>query len=186
MPWSEEMGTQLSCCEGAHTGPVTGCRLTDDGNALISASEDCTMVVWDALKGLALRYLTGHTGPVVSFLLLQHQGSNHNAVAATRSSRITGSLKFIVSASQDGSVRVWDITTGLDQCFIRLDVALTCLAKSRDQRTLAAGDIDGRLHLLSLCLPAAAVRGAGDGEAAGPGPEAASQDEPRRGASGQA
>jgi WD40 repeat protein len=167
MPWPDEMGTQLACCEGAHTGAVSSCRLTDDGNAMISASEDSTLVVWDALKGLALRYLSGHTGPVASFLLLQHQGSSTHSPVATRSSRITGPLKFIVSASQDGSIRVWDITTGLDQCFLRLGAALTCLAKSRDECTLAAGDVDGRVHLLSLCLPGEAKGGGESGAGAG-------------------
>jgi len=31
--------------------------------------------------------------------------------------------------------------------------ALTCIAKSRDESTVAVGDATGHLHILSLCLP---------------------------------
>ena len=51
-------------------------------------------------------------------------------------------------------MRVWDVATGVDQCLLRLGPPLTCLAKSRDDSTIALGDVSGRLHLLSLRLPA--------------------------------
>ena len=109
------------------------------------------------MKGIALRYLTGHTAPLASILLLDHNPSSTDE-RATRASRITGKLRFVVSASHDGSIRVWDVRSGIDQCFLRLGQALTCLAKSRDERTLAAGDAAGRLHLLSLQHPPAPAR----------------------------
>lgn len=154
----QELGTQLARCEGAHTAPVSHCLLTDDGNALVSASEDSTLVLWDAMKGIPLRYLTGHTALITSILLLDCNPSGGADEHATRASRVTGKLRFVVSASQDGSVRVWDVRSGIDQCFLRLGSALTCLAKSRDEKTLAAGDVAGRLHLLSLQHPPAPAR----------------------------
>jgi WD40 repeat protein len=155
LPWQPEMGTLLSCCEGAHAGAVTSCRLSEDGNALVSASVDGNLVIWDALKGVPLKYLIGHTGPVTSFFLIQRQAAlnRSNAGVTTRSDRITGRLQYIVSASQDGTVRVWDVSSGLDQCFLRLPAPLTCMSKSQDESTIAVGDRCGNLHLLALRLP---------------------------------
>ena len=150
----EEMGTLLSCCSGGHTQAVTDCSLTEDGNALISASADTTLILWDALKGIALRYFCGHTGPITGLCLLDFKAGSSASEATTRASRITGRLRYFVSGSQDGSVRVWDVATGVDQCLLRLGPPLTCLAKSRDDSTIALGDVSGRLHLLSLRLPA--------------------------------
>jgi WD40 repeat protein len=76
------------------------------------------------MKAIALRYFIAHTAAVSNFVLLQHQGLAKRSVALNRSSRITGNLRYIVSASHDGSVRVWDVSTGQDQCCLRLGSVL--------------------------------------------------------------
>jgi WD40 repeat protein len=51
----------------------------------------------------------------------------------------------IVSASNDGTIRVWDIASGFDVCFSRPGQPIVCMAKTDDNALFAAG----------LILPAA-------------------------------
>jgi tricorn protease-like protein len=61
----------------------------------VSASDDKTIRVWDAVTGLEIQTLKGHTDGV-------------NSVA------ITSDGKRIVSASDDKTIRVWDAVTGME------------------------------------------------------------------------
>lgn len=68
------------------------CDLNFYGEALLSASEDCTVKVWDLKKVRyenAGPYLTmrGHTGPVLTVT----------------------SGEFVYSAGVDGDIRMWDV-----------------------------------------------------------------------------
>jgi WD40 repeat protein len=63
---------------------------------------------------------------------------------------ITGDIRYILSASEDSTVRVWDLTTGYDVCFIRLTNPLTCMAKSHDNRLVSVGDEKGGVHIFEL------------------------------------
>ena len=55
-----------------------------------------------------------------------------------------------ISGSEDGTVRVWNLTTGHVRATYHADAAVTSCAVSADGRTLAAGDGSGQVHLLRL------------------------------------
>jgi hypothetical protein len=86
-----------------HGTKVTACAVTPDGSRFVSASEDNTLVVWDALTGEALHTLTGHTDRVT-----------HCAVGADGS---------VYSAGPQGvydiELRAWSAETG-EQLWARL------------------------------------------------------------------
>jgi len=62
----------------------------------------------------------------------------------------THPYRFIVSASADGTIRVWNILTGIDECFTRCEHPVSCLAKTPDNDVFAAGDDEGGLHIFKL------------------------------------
>ncbi len=76
-----------------HTGLVSSCAVSPDGNRIVSASWDQTLKVWDATTGEEKLTLTGHTGSV-NFCMVSPDGS------------------FIVSASEDQTLKVWNAITG--------------------------------------------------------------------------
>jgi WD40 repeat protein len=76
-----------------HTGAVTSLSFSPDGQRLVSASEDGTVKVWDAISGQEVLTLKGHPSAVTS-LSFSPDGQR------------------LVSASEDGTVKVWDAVAG--------------------------------------------------------------------------
>eukprot|EP00961_Rhodomonas_salina_P271845 3672881-Rhodomonas_salina.1 len=58
--------------------------------------------------------------------------------------------RYVVSAGEDGCVRVFDLRRGQESCYCEVGRELTCLAKTDDDSILAAGDRLGGLHLFTL------------------------------------
>ncbi|KAI2665386.1 Apoptotic protease-activating factor 1 [Labeo rohita] len=76
-----------------HTRTVHHCQFTDDGETLITSSEDTTVRVWKWRTGECL-VLAGHTEPVRKFHLLNNSSAH------------------LFSWSFDGTVKVWDLNGG--------------------------------------------------------------------------
>ncbi|MCI4382137.1 hypothetical protein PGIGA_G00260270 [Pangasianodon gigas] len=87
-------GKTLATLHG-HTKTVHHCLFTDDGQTLITSSEDTTIRVWTWMTGECLT-LEGHTEPVRKFHLL-----NSSSLSST-----------LLSWSFDGTVKVWDLRSG--------------------------------------------------------------------------
>jgi len=89
----EQAGGALIRILRGHTAFVNAVAYAPDGACLVSASDDSTLIVWDAATGEAMRTLRGHMSAV-------------NAVAyAPDGARL-------VSASNDSTLIVWDAATG--------------------------------------------------------------------------
>lgn len=87
-------GNPLATLSG-HTRTVHHCQFTDDGQTLITSSEDATVRVWKWRTGECL-VLEGHKEPVRKFHLLNCSSSSPH----------------ILSWSFDGTVKVWDLNSG--------------------------------------------------------------------------
>jgi WD40 repeat protein len=74
-----------------HTAEVTAAAFTFDGRYLVSASQDGTALVRDAVTGAVVSELIGHRGPI-------------NTVDLDRDNRV-------VTASHDGTALLWDSPT---------------------------------------------------------------------------
>ena len=76
-------------------GPQKLRLFSNDCTQIVSGSQDKSVLVWDALTGVEMKELKGHTGSVDSVAF-----SSDGA--------------WIVSGSEDKSVRVWDVSTGVE------------------------------------------------------------------------
>ena len=127
--WDLEGGRELRTLKG-HSSAIYGVAVTADGKWAVSASKDKTLKVWDLEGGWELRTLEGHSSAV-------------NGVA------VTLDWRGAVSVSEDQTLKVWDLESGRVIDTLRFEEEVSCCAFV-DRRRIVAGDLDGRIHLLSL------------------------------------
>ncbi|MGB3694609.1 MAG: WD40 repeat domain-containing protein [Spirulinaceae cyanobacterium] len=135
--WNLRTGGRNSINQ-AHRNRISDLTFTQDGQTLITASDDRTIKVWDvdnSSKRLRLRFtLTGHTSKVRD-IVLHPEG------------------KVLASGSQDG-VRIWNIETGqLLKHFYAHEDWVQSLAFNRDGTILATGGFDNLIKLWENAVP---------------------------------
>jgi WD40 repeat protein len=86
--------------------------------------------VWDLKSGRELRTLEGHS-------------------AWVRSVALTVNGSRAVSASEDRLLKVWDIKSGRVIAAFRCNASAAC-CEFVNPRRIVAGDMDGRIYLVSL------------------------------------
>jgi len=131
--WDVESGECLRVLEG-HTDFVRSAEFDNSGDKVVSASDDGTVIIWDVETGQCLQVLRGHTGCVSSATKCDKKGDKVVSVSfLDKTARILDtdlnclkvleghtyyvhSAEFnntgdkVVSASLDGTVRIWDIS----------------------------------------------------------------------------
>ncbi|PIA61119.1 hypothetical protein AQUCO_00300561v1 [Aquilegia coerulea] len=90
--WSMETAFCLASCRG-HDGDITDLAVSSNNAWVASASNDCIIRVWRLPDGLPIAVLRGHTG----------------AVTAIAFSPRPSSATHLLSSSDDGTCRIWDI-----------------------------------------------------------------------------
>ncbi|NMG19293.1 WD40 repeat domain-containing protein [Brasilonema bromeliae] len=82
-----------------------------------------------------------------------------NRRGAERSQRVAGvppavavtpDGKYVISGSEDNTLKVWNLETGEVIASFTADSALMCCAVAPDGVTIAAGEVTGRIHFLRL------------------------------------
>ena len=106
-----------------HTAAVLGVVVVTDESitdtpCVISGSDDCRIIMWRLSDGAKLREFQGHTAAV-----------NHLTFFS--------SLGLLVSASDDETVRMWDVRTGEEKRVIRFEAWANGVAVSPDGQLLA-------------------------------------------------
>ena len=128
--WELESGQLIATLISQNSSGVTAVAVTSDGKHAVSASyDDRTMFVWDLNSERLIAKLDGHKYGVLS-------------VAATPDS------KRAVSASDDRTLRVWDLSSGTCLAVVALDGALWSVAIAPDGETIVAGDMGGNVYCL--------------------------------------
>lgn len=128
--WDASSDTRAATAPG-HTGPVTDLFVSDDGARLFSASGygDATIRVWPLDGTTPDTVLRGHTAYVVRVVPLP--GGR------------------IVSASLDGTVRVWDMDSGTEVAAFTADSHVYCCA-AHPSGVIVADEDSGHVHVLRL------------------------------------
>jgi hypothetical protein len=126
--WDVAQGRQAGELSG-HTEAVLAVGVYADGHKALSAGgerKDFTIRLWDAQGGHApLREFVGHQGPVVGVDLSQDG-------------------RRVVSASHDGSARVWDVGSGKEvQRFSGHQGQVWCVLFCPDGKRALSGGADG-------------------------------------------
>uniref|UniRef100_A0A8C0GRY3 Uncharacterized protein n=1 Tax=Chelonoidis abingdonii TaxID=106734 RepID=A0A8C0GRY3_CHEAB len=114
--WDMESGNCLHTLMG-HQSLTSGMELRD--NILVSGNADSTVKIWDIKTGQCLQTLQGEWDRVGQGPALQRgcRPSKHQSAVTC----LQFSSKFVVTSSDDGTVKLWDLKTGE---FVRNLVAL--------------------------------------------------------------
>ena len=119
------LASHLRLSWSAHQSAIWALAYSEDGNWLVSASDDGTAKVWDSATGEELFTLKGWQEEGMDLLALSPDGTR------------------LAASSKDGNIRVWDIATG------KLLFSLTghadtvsAIAFSSDGDQLATGSVD--------------------------------------------
>ena len=89
---SQQRG-EIAVLKGHHNGSTVRATFSPDGREVVTTSLDNTARIWDAMKGVQITVLKGHTAPV------------NCAVFSPDGARV-------VTASNDKTARIWDAGTG--------------------------------------------------------------------------
>lgn len=128
-------------CLKGHTDWVNAVKVDSASRTVFSASDDCTVRLWDLDKRETIRIFEGHVGQVQQVTLLpaeyepedideaeeQSSSSRASSVALSSSSSTTPSAspysddwapsrphppRYMITGSLDNNVRLWDVMTG--------------------------------------------------------------------------
>jgi len=117
-----------------HTDWVRSVAFSPDGKRIVSGSDDNSLRLWDAVKGVPLNEpLTGHTGRVTSVAFAPDG-------------------KHLVSGSFDKAVRLWDADKGiaLGEPIVDATSRFVTVAFSPDGRHVASGGGDKIVTILAV------------------------------------
>lgn len=114
--WDVEQGTCFKVLQG-HTSEVESVIFCNKGENIISSSMDSTVRWWDVNKGVCIRTLHGNNARTLSvkFKPVNLESVNKafpediNCVSSQENNNHKNTL---ASAGLDGSIRLWDITSG--------------------------------------------------------------------------
>ncbi|MCZ4117928.1 hypothetical protein O3X23_00735 [Streptomyces sp. H39-S7] len=127
--WASSMPSSERAVLDGHTSAVTAvCRIqSDNGDLLVSASDDETIWVWDPATGEEIRIIRGDEGPVRHLCTLDRDGKS-----------------FIASAGHGKSINIWNPNTG--ELVSKLDggstVTSLCAINTGSRTLLVSGGID--------------------------------------------
>jgi RNA polymerase subunit RPABC4/transcription elongation factor Spt4 len=114
--WDLANGEQLRALRG-HSGAVGDCAVSPELSFVVSAGWDCTVRVWDPVSGNELRTLEGNPRELAARRTSPEE-ERRVSLRPDRDPRppvacaVSPDASFLVSASDDRELRLWDVATG--------------------------------------------------------------------------
>ncbi len=152
--WNPATGRTNALLLG-HTGPIRSLAFLPDSHRVISSSDDGTFRVWH-VAGSSSAISVGHTGAVVGAVAASKGWGERVVWLSPRSLVLVQGMALppkslgTISASADGTVRLWDLGAGYTTVVLDAGVPFTCCAISAGGEIFTAGDEHGQLHFLQL------------------------------------
>lgn len=142
--WDAAVGEQVLEPILHRGGGVTSLAYTPDGNRIVSGSDDRTIRVWDAHEGTLL-YNPNTALQPAPFVFVGHKSDIFSIAVSP-----CGTL--LASASKDTSVRLWDLSTGVELVHLvrqhRLPVR--CVTFSWDGKRIVTGSYDATVRVWDI------------------------------------
>ena len=157
--WDSRIATVVVSFNG-HKSAVTTLTFDKDGVRLASGAKDTDIIVWDLIAEVGLYKLRGHKGQITGLKFL-HTTSPPSAIDGeeeiaeeNRTSEGSGRSGFLLSASKDALVKVWD--TESQHC-LETHVAQTngecwSMGISADQSGVITAGNEGEMRVWSIDL----------------------------------
>ncbi len=167
--WQIDGGKQLAVLSG-HEDEIRDVSFSPDGTRLVTASEDKTARIWDAVTGKLLMTLRGQHGDMLTAASFSPDG--HRVVTASvdktacvwdvRTGTVIAVLhheallyrarfspdgKHVLTASNDGTARLWDAQTGEQLAVLHHRQSVLNARFSGDGRWIATASIDKTARL---------------------------------------
>lgn len=111
--WDHESGDYIRTLKG-HTNTINDLSFCPTGTHLASCSTDLSIKLWDVSSYACLRTLRGHDHTISAIRFLPKLGLETTAQSKTGTgvdAALAGSV-HVLSASRDGTVKLWDVETG--------------------------------------------------------------------------
>lgn len=108
--WDAATGLEVRTIKG-HTNTISSVALSPDGRRVVTASWDGTARLWDAEAGTEPTALLAHDGNV-ALVQESEDGRRYARGADVRSLSWSGDGRRVITGSEDGTARVWDVRTG--------------------------------------------------------------------------
>lgn len=132
-----------------HTMPINVLTFDPRTKLLASGSDDCTVQIWHGKSLTPISTLAGHSGPVLTVAWRPPTGNlslSHLVNQSAPSAQI-------ISASLDGSIRLWDAESGTNLAIFDSAVhegPVFACAVSPDGHNLASGGTNGKIFVWEL------------------------------------
>jgi WD40 repeat protein len=126
--WDLQTGRPLA----THTCPtaLTGVAVSRDGTVAAAAAADGALGVWNLAKEGGLDWLTGHSAPITAL-------------------EMSPQADTLVSASDDKTLKLWDLATRRMKACFRAESPITCCAIVRPD-VFVCGEASGAVHFVQL------------------------------------